>query len=135
MKFVPYLFFDGDCREAFEFYAGLFGGEIRSMMPHRGTPAADFVPPEWQDKILNAQLVIGDQELMASDAPPAHSEPRGGYSISVQIDDQEKAARIFAALAEGGSVSMPFEPTFWAKRFGMLKDRFGTAWMINCGEP
>ena len=132
MKFVIYLSFDGRCREAFEFYAATFGGKIVAMISHGETPASEHVPAEWQDKIINAHLVVGDQQLMGADGPPQFFNGQEGFSVSVQLDDEGEAERIFGALAEGGAVTMPLAPTFWAKRFGMLKDRFGTPWMINC---
>jgi PhnB protein len=128
----PYLFFDGNCEEAFNFYAKLFGGKINAMMPHEGTPAESSVPPEWKKKIIHACMSIGETMLMASDAPPAHSQKPQGFSVHVGVDSAAEAERIFSALEQGGKVSMPLQPTFWAERFGMLIDRFGTPWMINC---
>ncbi|AWC25661.1 VOC family protein [Aminobacter sp. P9b] len=134
MKFVNYLFFNGNCREAFAFYAKVFDGEIVGMLTHRETPASKDVSEEWQDKIINAQLVIGDEMIMASDAPPQYRTEMSGFSVSVDTDDLAKAEAIFAALADGGTVNMPFSPTFWAKGFGMVKDKFGTPWMISSGN-
>ena len=105
------------------------------MMPHEGTPAAEQVPPEWRSKIMHARMTIGDQVLMGSDAPPQYATEMKGFSISVNVDTADEAERIFAALAEGGTVRMPIGKTFWAIRFGMLIDRFGTPWMVNCEEP
>ena len=102
------------------------------MISHGETPASEHVPPEWHDKIINAHLVVGDQELMGVNSPPQYFKAIEGISVSIQLDDENEAERIFGALAEGGTVTMPFEPTFWAKKFGMVKDRFGTPWMINC---
>jgi PhnB protein len=131
MKIQPYLMFNGNCREAFEFYHRVLGGTLEAMMPHRGTPAEEHVPEEWRDKIMHACLIVDDQLLMASDSPPQYQKPSGGFSVSLQIDKREDAERIFSELAEGGTVTMPLEKTFWADRFGMLTDRFGTPWMIN----
>ena len=101
-------------------------------MPHRGTPVEQHVSPDWQDKILHARLTAGDAVLMGSDAPPRrYDEPRG-LSVSLQVKDPAEAERIFRALAEKGSVRMPLDKTFWAQRFGMLVDRFGIPWMVNC---
>lgn len=133
MKFVPYLSFDGRCREAFGFYAKVFNGKIVAMITHGETPAAEHVPADWHDTIINAHLVVGDQELMGADAPPDQGHAKSGFTLSVQIDDEREAERIFNALADGGHVTMPFEPTFWAKKFGMVTDKYGTPWMINCG--
>src|SRR5262245_37931141 len=135
MQINPYLYFNGDCEAAFKFYAQCLGGKIEAMMPHAGTPAEGHVPAEWRSKILHARLTAGDAVLMASDAPPGHFAKPQGFSVSIQIKDPVEAERIFQALAEGGSVQMPFAETFWAVRFGMLMDRFGIPWMINCPKP
>ena len=135
MLLQPYLNFDGDCEAAFRFYAEVLGGRIETMMTHRDSPVAADTPVEWQDKILHAYLTVGDAVLMASDAPPGmYSRPQGLY-VSIGLSDPAQAERIFKALADGGTVQMPFEETFWAYRFGMLVDRFGTPWMINCEKP
>jgi PhnB protein len=132
MQLNPYLTFDGRCKAAFEFYAKCLGGKIVAMIPYGETPAAEHTPPDWQDKIIHARLTVGDQVLMASDAPPDRYEAMKGISVTLGIDDPAEAERVFYALAEGGTVQMPFEETFWAVRFGMLVDKYGTPWMINC---
>ena len=132
MRVNPYLFFNGQCETAFKFYAQVLGGKIEAMLPHRGTPAEQHVAPEWRDKIMHAKLVVGGDVLMASDAPPDRKQATGGYSVSLQVEEPAEAERIFNALKEGGTVRMPLEKTFWARSFGMLVDRFGTPWMINC---
>jgi PhnB protein len=134
MKLNVYLAFDGRCKEAFEFYQTVLGGNIEAMIPHAGTPAEGSVPPEWLDKIMHARLSIGDNLLMGSDAPPNHHKKPQAFSVNIGIDDQNEAERIFHALAENGSVMMPIAPTFWATRFGMCTDRFGIPWMINCPQ-
>ncbi len=134
MQLNPYLFFTGQCETAFKFYAQLLGGNIIAMMTHAGTPAENQVPPEWREKIIHARMVIGDQLLMGSDAPPGHFQPPQGFSVSLMVDNAEDAERIFPTLAENGTVKMPLQKTFWAIRFGMLVDRFGIPWMINCEE-
>ena len=132
MKFVNYLFFDGNCEEAFRYYQKHLGGEIEAMLPHEGTPAEEHVPAEWKKKIMHACLVVGDQMLMASDSPPEYRQKMQGFRVSIHVDDPKEAERIFNAFADGGTIAMPFEETFWAKRFGMVDDRFGTPWMVNC---
>jgi PhnB protein len=134
MQLNPYLFFNGQCEAAFKFYAELLGGKIIAMMTHAGTPAENQVPPEWREKIIHARMVIGDQLLMGSDAPPGHFQQPQGFSVSLIVDAPEDAERIFPALAENGTVRMPLQKTFWAIRFGMLVDRFGIPWMVNCEE-
>ena len=124
--------FHGECRAAFEFYAKVLGGKIEAMMTHEGTPAAEHVPPEWRGKIMHARLAIGDKVLMGSDSPDRSDTGMSGFSVTLGIDKPAEAERIFHALAENGTVRMPIQKTFWAERFGMLTDRFGTPWMINC---
>jgi PhnB protein len=134
MQLNPYLFFNGQCEAAFKFYEQVLGGKIVAMMPHTGTPAEAHVPPEWRHKIMHARLTVGDAVLMGSDAPPDHFEKPQGFSVALQIKDPAEAERIFHALAANGTVSMPLAQTFWAIRFGMLVDRFGIPWMINCEQ-
>jgi PhnB protein len=131
----PYLNFNGQCAEAFRFYAQVLGGKIEMLMTFGESPAAGEVPPGLQDQVMHARLAIGDQVLMASDCPPEMYQKPQGLNISLQIDQAAEARRIFEALAENGTVTMPFEKTFWAAGgFGMLVDRFGTPWMINCEQ-
>jgi PhnB protein len=132
MQLNSYLFFNGQCEEAFKFYEQCLGGKIEAMLPHEGSPAADHVPAEWRSKILHARMVVGDQVLMASDAPPGHFQAPQGFSVNIGVSDANQAERIFHALAEKGKVTMPIAETFWALRFGMLVDRFGIPWMVNC---
>jgi PhnB protein len=91
--------------------------------------------PEWHAKILHARMEVGDTVLMGSDAPPDHYEQPKGFSVSLVLDDVGEAERIFFALAEGGSVRMAIQETFWAAGFGMLVDKFAIPWMINCDRP
>jgi PhnB protein len=135
MQLNPYLFFNGNCEAAFKFYEKVLGGKIIAMMTHEGTPAAGHVPPEWRAKIIHARLMVGDEILMGSDAPPDRHDAMKGFSVTLGIKDPAEAERVFHALAEGGTVRMPIEKTFWAIRFGMLVDQFGTPWMINCEQP
>jgi PhnB protein len=135
MQLNPYLVFNGNCEAAFRFYEKVLGGKIEAMLPHEGTPAAEHVPPEWRNKIMHARLSVGDKVLMGSDAPPDHYEAMKGFSVTLGIDRPAEAERIFHALAEKGTVRLPIQKTFWAARFGMLVDQFGTPWMINCEQP
>ena len=133
MEISPYLFFNGDCEAAFKFYEKCLGGHIDAMLTHEGTPAEKEVPANWLKKILHAHMTIGGTALMASDAPPGRqSDKPAGFSVCVNIDEPAAAERAFRAMSEGGTVTMPIQQTFWAKRFGMLVDRFGVPWMINC---
>jgi PhnB protein len=135
MQVNPYLLFNGDCEAAFKLYERVLGGKITAMMRYEGSPMTDKLPAEWRDKIMHARLVVGDEVLMGSDPPPDHQEKMKGFSVSLGINEPAEADRVFHALAEGGTVNMPIGPTFWALRFGMLVDRFGTPWMINCEKP
>ena len=132
MHVNPYLTFDGNCEEAFSVYQKIFGGEIVAMMLYEGSPAEASASAEWGKKIIHARLVFGDNVLMASDAPPGRFQKMQGISVTLNIKDQVEAERVFDALAEGATVAMPLAETFWAVKFGMLTDRFGTPWMINC---
>jgi len=135
MQVNTYITFDGSCEEAFTRYQQILGGRITIMMRHAGTPAAAHVPAEWQDKIMHACLDLGGGLLMASDAPPDRFKQPQGFSVQIAVEAVGEAERVFAALAEHGSVGMPLQQTFWAERFGMLVDRFGVPWMLNCILP
>ena len=142
MKLNPYLIFNGNCREAMEFYAKCIGGELEAMITFGDMPADDN--PDHQEGcggdadmaqfshfIAHACLVKGDVMLMASDCPPQMFEAAAGTSCSLHPDTRDEAERLFAAMSEGGTVTMPFGPTSWAEAFGMFKDKFGIPWMIN----
>jgi PhnB protein len=133
MQIVPYLALNGSCREAFEFYAKCFRGKIEMMLSHGESPVASQVPAEWRDRIMHAQLSVGGATLMGSDGCPGESKPAHGYSVMMSLDTAEEAERVFAELSDGGKVTMPMGESFWAARFGMVVDRFGTPWMINGG--
>ena len=135
MQINPYLTFNGNCADAFTFYAKALGGTIVTMQTHGDSPMKDHVPANWQDKILHAQLAVGGNVLMGSDAPPDRYAVPQGFSVSVQIASTSEAARVFHALAAHGSVTMAFDKTFWSPGFGMLKDQFGVHWMVNCAQP
>ena len=138
MQIQTYLSFNGQCEEAFTFYARCFGGQVGHLFRYGGSPMAESVPPDWQDKVMHGNLTIGGLELMGDDVASAGYERAKGFSLSIQIKDVAEAERIFEELGEGGSVTMPLEETFWAARFGMVVDRFGIPWLINCegaGSP
>ena len=134
MELNPYLTFDGQCEAAFEFYERCLGGKIVTMMNHEDSPIADQVPADWGKRIMHARLTVGDSVLMGSDSPPEHYEEPKGFSVALQLKQPAEAERVFQALAEGGTVLMPIQQTFWATRFGMLVDRFAIPWMINCEQ-
>jgi PhnB protein len=132
MQMSPYLNFKGQCREAMTFYAELLGGKIEMLMTHGESPMGHDMP-DFKDKIMHAAVLLpGDQRLLGSDAPLQYFEKPAGFAVSVTVDTPEEAERIFPALAEGGKVTMELQQTFWAPRFGMVTDRFGIPWMVNC---
>lgn len=131
MSFHPYLNFAGNAREAMEFYAGLFGAELTLMTFAEGPP--EFCPADGAHLVMHSQLVVGPGVvLMGCDVPP---QWRTGAPSSATVfhaaRDEAAAQRVFAALAEGGTVTMPLAPTFWSPLYGMVTDRFGTSWMIS----
>ncbi len=132
MQLVPYLSFKGDCEAAFQFYLDLFKGKPGEMFRYAGTPIAGEVPGEWGDKIMHGSITIEGQQLMGADMGPRHYQQPAGFSISLHLKDTGQAERIFKGLSEGGKVTFPLEKTFWAERFGMVTDRFGIPWSINC---
>lgn len=132
MEINSYLNFNGQCEAAFQFYAKLLGGKIDAMIPHAGTPAAANIPAEWGPKIMHAHMVVDGRSLMGSDVPPDHYTAPKGFAVSAHTKTPEEAERVFAGLAEGGTVTMPIQQTFWSPRFGMVTDRFGIPWMVNC---
>jgi|SRR5580704_7750692 PhnB protein len=134
MKVIPNLSFNGQCEEAFKLYEKCLGGKITYMMTWGDSPMAGETPPEWGKKIMHTTLALGDSVLQGADSPGQYFKPQG-MTLSINLSDGEQAERVFATLAEGGSVQMPLAETFWALRFGMLVDRFGTPWLINCEKP
>ena len=134
MQISTYLFFDGKCAEAFRFYERVLGGKIEFMQTAGESPARDQTPPEQHDTIMHVHMNVGDQVLMASDDPSPHFQKPQGFYVSLAIDEPAEAERIFNELSEGAEIRMPLQKTFWAARFGMLVDRFGTPWMVNCAK-
>jgi PhnB protein len=132
MQMTPYLSFKGDCEAAFTLYARSFGGEIGPMFRYGGSPMADQVPADWADRIMHGSLTVGGQVLMGADAAPDTYEPPTGFSMSLHTNSAADAERVFHDLADGGAILMPLEQTFWAERFGIVVDRFGIKWSINC---
>ena len=134
MQVNSYLNFKGECEAAFKFYEKTLGGKIVMMMTHGESPMAGQVPPDWQGKIMHARFNVADTFLMGSDAPPDRYRAPQGFYVSITVPTPEDADRVFGALAEKGTVQMPIQKTFWSPRFGMLVDRFGIPWMINCEQ-
>jgi PhnB protein len=132
---LTHLHFKGDCREAFGFYAATFGGRIVFSMTYGEAPGAEQAPPEVRDQIIHARLDLGADALLGCDVTPDRYEKPQGFNLMASAESPGDAERLFRTLAEGGSVTMPVQETFWAHRFGMCTDRFGTPWMVNCAKP
>ena len=132
MQVTPYLRFNGQCEAAFKFYEQCLGGRLGAVFRSAGTPLADHVPADWQDKVMHSSVTVGEQVLMGGDVAPDRYEEPKGFSLSLQIKSTTEAERIFHELGKGGKVDVPLERTFWAARFGVLVDRFGIPWLINC---
>ena len=128
----PYVNFKGDCEEAFRLYEKTLGGRMGEIFRYGGSPMAGDVPPDWADKVMHGSIEIGAQVVMGGDVAPDRYERPKGVSFSLQIASPAEAERIFHDLAKDGTVVMALEKTFWAERFGVLVDRFGVPWLINC---
>jgi PhnB protein len=133
MKMYTYVNFAGRCAEAFRFYEQHLGGKIGMMMTHAQAPDQSKVNPEWKDAVLHARLSVGGTELLGADIPKA--QPMRSAYLSLAVESDGEAERIFSALAGGGEVFMPMQETFFASRFGQLRDRFGLNWMILHERP
>ena len=133
MKMNTYVNFAGKCAEAFRYYEQHLGGKIGMMMTHGQSPDQSQVGPEWKDAVLHAQMSLGGAQLMASDVPKA--EPMRSAYLSLSVDSDQEAERIFAALSDGGQPLMPMQETFFASRFGQVRDRWGINWMILRERP
>lgn len=133
MQIQPYLFFDGRCEEAIEFYRDALDAEVTMLMRFKESPEPhppDLVPPGTGDKVMHASIRIGDSIVLASDGRCEGKPHFQGFSLSLMPVDEAEAQRLFTALADGGEVQMPLGATFFARTFGMVADRFGVSWMI-----
>jgi PhnB protein len=135
MRLNPHLTFNGQCEAAFRFYEKCLVGKIVMMMTYGNSPMAGQTPTAWRSKVIHATFAWGDHILQGANALPEHYQKPQGFSVVLNLDNPAKAERIFKALAENGTVQIPLQESFWALRFGMLVDQFGTPWMINCGKP
>lgn len=138
MQLNTYLTFKDNARQAMEFYARALGGQITMMMTMGESPMAGEIPAQFHGLIMHASLQLGDRMLMASDSPPVPGCPafegNKGFSLSLTAGTPAEAEKLFEVLSEGATVTMPLAETFWSPAFGMLVDKFGIAWMVNC-EP
>ena len=133
MKIEPYLFFDGRCEEAIEFYRRAVGAKIEMLMRYKDSPEPappGMLPPGSENKVMHASMTIGDSRVAASDGHCGGKPSFQGFSLSVTVADEAEARRVFGALSEGGKVSMPLAKTFFSPSFGMLTDKFGVGWMV-----
>jgi PhnB protein len=134
MQVQSYLFFDGRCEEAVEFYKKALGAKVEMLMRFKESPdppPPGMVPPGFDNKVMHTSFRIGDTVVMASDGCSDRKALFQGFSLSLAVEKEADADRLFAALADGGQVQMPLGKTFWSPRFGMVTDRFGVGWMIN----
>ena len=135
MKLYTYLNYGGNCRQAFEFYAAQLGGKIVMLTTHGEQPDASKVPPDWKKAVLHARIEIGETTVLGADIPPDRFKPMRSAYLSLLADSVAEAERIYALLSEGGEIFMRMEETFFAHRFAMLRDRFGTSWMLLHERP
>jgi PhnB protein len=134
MQIQPYLFFDGRCEEAIDFYSRTLGAEVTMLMRFKESPDQSMVTPESKDKVMHASLRIGDATVLASDGRCMGNPSFQGFALSVTAANEAEAKRLFAALGEGGQVQMPLAKTFFSPSFGMVADRFGVGWMVYVAE-
>jgi PhnB protein len=132
MKLNTYLHFNGNCEAALKFYEKALGAKPIMLMRYGEAPESAQCAKEMAQKIMHGRIMIGDNVIMASDAPPDRFNGQAGFSVSINVDKPEEAERLFKALSEKANICMPISETFWAVRFGMLVDQFGVPWMINC---
>jgi PhnB protein len=131
-----HLHFKGNCRDAFCFYAATFGGRIVFSMSYGEAPGAgQAAAAEVRDQIIHARLDLGDDALLGCDVTADRYQKPQGFNLMANAGEPGEAERLFRILSEGGTVTMPVQETFWAYRFGMCTDRFGTPWMVNCAKP
>ena len=135
MSTITHLHFNGNCKEAFDFYAATLGGRIVFSMTYGEAPGAAQQSPEARDQIIHARIDLGDGALLGCDVPHGRYEKPQGFNVMADAAEPGDAERLFRTLSEGGTVTMPIQETFWAYRFGMCTDRFGTPWMVNCAKP
>jgi PhnB protein len=130
MQLYTYLNYGGNCRQAFEFYAAQLGGRITMLTTHGEQPEARSVPPEWRQAVLHARLELGGTVVLGADVPPDRFQPMRSAYLTLMLASVDEAERTYALLTEGGEIFMPMAETFFAHRFAMLRDRFGTSWML-----
>ena len=130
MQVEPYLFFEGRCEEALDFYHQALGAEVTTLLRYKESPDPNMAPAGAEDKVMHAVVRFGDTTIMASDGMCSGQLAFQGFSLSLSLTDKAEAERLFTALSDGGQVQMPLAETFWSPLFGMVADRFGVLWMI-----
>ena len=135
MQLHTYLNYVGNCEEAFTFYEQHLGGKITMMMKHGESPERQQVPPGWENAVLHARMTLGGTELLGADIPPDRFQPIRSAYLSLALGSDPEADRVFALLSDGGQIFMPMQETFFASRFAMLRDKFGTSWMLLHPKP
>lgn len=135
MRVQPYLYFDGGCEEAIEFYKTALGAEVKALMYYRESPEPEMRSPATDDKVMHACIRVGDAEIMLSDGRCEGKRSFQGFSLALTVKDVAEAERLFQVLSDGGQVEMPMMETFWSPRFGMAADRYGLSWMVMVQGP
>ena len=135
MQLHTYLNYGGNCEDAFKFYETHLGGRITMLMRHGEQPDATQVPAGWANAVLHARMDLGGTELLGADIPPDRFQPIRSAYLSLTLDSDHEADRVFGLLSDGGQIFMPMQETFYATRFAMLRDRFGTSWMLLHPKP
>lgn len=135
MKLLTYLNYGGNCEQAFRFYEKHLGGKITALMTHGEMPGARDLSPEQARSVLHIRMNLGETEILASDVAPERFQPMRSAYLSLSVSSDEEAERIYTLLSEGAEIFMPMAETFFAQRFAMLRDRFGTSWMISHERP
>jgi len=130
MQIQPYLFFDGRCQEAIEFYRRAVGAEVTALMRYKESPDPEMIQPGSEDKVMHASFRVGETTVLASDGRCGGQPSFQGFALSLTVSKESEAERLFGALVEGGQVTMPLTKTFFSPRFGMITDRFGVSWMV-----
>jgi PhnB protein len=135
MQLHTYLNYGGNCEQAFRFYEEHLGGKVTFLMRHGEAPSPGRLPENWKDAVLHAQMELGGTRLMGADIPPDRFKPIRSAYLSLTVESDREAERVYALLSDGGQIFMPMEETFFASRFAMLRDKFGTSWMIQRPRP
>lgn len=135
MQVNPYLFFDGKCEEALEFYKSTAGAKVTALMRYKEAPDQTNMNPDSRDKVMHAEFTVGESKILASDGYCKNAPRFEGFSLTIQCASDAEAKRLFDGLSAGGQVTMPLGPTFFAHAFGMVADKFGVGWMLIHPKP